>query len=236
MSMLHIFGDSYSTPDYYVDPKDSWWGRLSTDMQLPCKVYAWPGNNMDYITHAIVCYMNEKIHAGDYVVVGIPPVQRTTLMKPEIDKVECIQHFDLNFKCIHEEHDVLSQQGLVSIPVHDMSKDFVLGHNDEWANAQVIRNIVLLDTFLKAHDIPVMFVNTSEPIKHDEWAPMSMLSKYSQGDHIELTNTYYSVNYDVNIPKDFDKWGWVGHYGSDGNQLWYDTVIKPMTTKLGWIN
>ena len=74
MSRLFIYGDSYSTPGFCVDPKDSWWGLIAQDLQVgSIENYSWPGNNVDSISHLIVA--SAGFSSKDYVVTGVPPIE-----------------------------------------------------------------------------------------------------------------------------------------------------------------
>jgi len=90
MSKLYVFGDSYSTPGFCVEPKDSWWGLLSQDLKSRISTvenYSWPGNNIDSIVHVMI-NLTEKFTPADYLAIGIPPLQRLTLFDPESTKMQ----------------------------------------------------------------------------------------------------------------------------------------------------
>lgn len=238
MARLFVFGDSYSTPHFCVDPVDSWWGKLAFDLHDKVNEtvnISWPGNNIDSIAHVIVC-MQEEITANDYVVVGIPPIQRLTMFNPDSAKQYDAWIFDNKLNEI-DKKTVLQHHGLAQYGVHEMDKTFVMLWNHSWIEAQVLRSIVLLDSFLSAKTPNVVFLNLSIPFQGPtEWPVLKNLQKQSQKSNMLIFNdTYYSVNLEKNIPVDFDTHGWMGHHGPAGNALWYNETVKPLLEKLGWL-
>ena len=57
--MLHVFGDSYSTPDYCVEKAHSWWGRLAQDMDTP--VTNWVAGDYLIFDHTM---LHGSVNAG----------------------------------------------------------------------------------------------------------------------------------------------------------------------------
>ena len=54
-SILYVFGDSFSTPGFCVEPKDSFWGLLAKDLRVDKIVnYSHEGFSLDQIIH-ILC-------------------------------------------------------------------------------------------------------------------------------------------------------------------------------------
>lgn len=238
MSELYVFGDSYSTPGFLVDPKDSWWGLLGQDLGSrisSVKNYSWPGNNIDSIGHVIM-NLTEKFEFTDYVAVGIPPLQRLTMFDPNASKMKKYVVYDADLK-ERDQCDVLCHTGLVQYPVHEMDKRFVQLWNPSWIEAQVLRQMIALNDYLKQYVNNVVWLNASVPFQPPtEWPVLSTLQKLiKQRSNFLLFDTYYTVNLDRNKPKDFETHGWFGHHGAIGNKTWYDQCIKPLVTKLEWV-
>ena len=118
-----MFGDSYSTPDFCVDPKDSWWGLLAKEHDLPVSNYSWPGNNIDSIQHIIVS-SKDMFNKDDVVVIGIPPVERITTFEAGTPSHQVIG-FDNTLTRI-STLEIPVHQGLKQATTHEMEKSTIL--------------------------------------------------------------------------------------------------------------
>ena len=74
-----------------------------------------------------------------------------------------------------------------------------------------------------------LICNVTKPLLEDNWwGPSEFVLKHAI-DHdrcLLFKNTYYSVNYNIHKPADYDTYGWCGHHGAEGNKLYYETSIK----------
>ena len=236
MSRLIVYGDRYSTPGFCVDPKDSWWGLMATALKVDTvENYSWPGNNVDSIAHLIVA--GPGFSRDDYVVIGVPPIERSTVF--EADAVEpCYHRFFSNLETL--DRPVLREHsGLKQITAHQLGRDYVVNWNRSWAEAQVLRELFLLKQYVLGWTQRVLIVNLAEPFQpKTDWPTLGQIQRRFLADphSIIFDDTYYSVNKDVNRPVDFDKFGWHGHHGATGNSLWWDQVLRPRISKqLRWL-
>jgi hypothetical protein len=240
MSKLYVFGDSYSTPNFCVDPKDSWWGLLASALGSKISAvdnYSWGGNNIDSIGHVMI-NLCKDFKQDDYVAVAIPPLQRLTMFNPNENREYKATLYDAQLR-EQDQVDVLSHTGLMQYGVHQMDKKFIDLWNPSWIEAQVLRQILTLDSFLKHWVENIIWINSSVPLQTlTQWPVLTTLQKLAlEKDNFNLfEKTYYSVNFEKNKPVDFDEWGWMGHQGAVGNHTWYNESIGPMVTKLGWLN
>lgn len=238
MSKLYIFGDSYSTPGFCVEPRDSWWGLMARDIADKIKGvdnYSWPGNNIDSIQHIIVAN-RDMFRWDDYVVIGIPPVERLTIFENDSHSKQVVK-----FNAMLDEHSrtiVSRHDGLKQLTRHQMGKDSVGLWNRSWQEAQILRQLITLAAWLDTVVKNYFIVNLSEPFQPlTQWSTLSSLQQ-QVSDHprmLVFSDTYYSFNKDIVKPVDFDTHGWFGHYGADGNRRWYDGVIYPHIRRLEWI-
>jgi len=225
MPKLHIFGDSYSTPGYYVEPRDSWWGLVAHDLQNQIDEvvnWSWPGNNIDSIAHIIVSN-SEIFRPDDYLIIGIPPLQRLTMFNPDKEIWPKKVLYDQNL-LERDREDILCHRGLAQYVIHEMDKQYV----------------ILLDSFIsnQLDCKKFVFLNLSVPFQPlTEWPVLNCLQKnaYANKRMILFDNTYYSVNLEKHQPADFDTHGWMGHHGPKGNHHWYESVVKSRITELGWL-
>lgn len=238
MSKLHVFGDSYSTPDYCVSVPDSWWGLLAQDLEVSNVInWCWSGNNVENIAQTLFCYQNE-IQRNEFIVIALPPMGRITTYNPDLADSRPLKPtkrlYNNNLECI-DEWSILTQQGLVEQSVHHMSKDFVLTWDPGYAEAVALRNIGLLLKYFETN--PMMVVNASVPFQPlTEWSTLRMAQDQVFDDpRVELFETYYTVNKDKHRPVDFDEWEWMGHQGAPGNLEFYNRVVQPMARRLKWL-
>lgn len=237
MSKLHVFGDSYSTPEYCVSVQDSWWGLLSQDLEIDNIInWCWSGNNVDNIVQTLFCYQQE-IGKNDFVVIALPPMGRITTYNPDLFNSRPVKPtkrlYNESLDCI-DEWSVLCQHGMVEQSVHFMSKDFISTWDPGYAEAVALRNIGLL---LGYFECEIMVINASVPFQPiTQWSTLRMAQDLVfDNPRVELFKTYYTVNKDKNRPVDFDEWEWMGHQGAPGNLEFYSQVVKPMAKKLKWL-
>jgi hypothetical protein len=235
MSRLIVYGDSYSTPGFCVEPKDSWWGLMAQDLQVgSIENYSWPGNNVDSISHLIVA--GAGFSPEDYVVIGVPPIERFTVFDPD-GQAPSNHRFFGNLEPMDQqvlrEHD-----GLRQVTTHQLGQSYVMAWNRSWQEAQVLKELFLLKQYVQGWTPNVLLVNLAEPFQpRTEWLTLASIQRRFLADphSILFDSTYYSVNKNINCPVDFDTHGWHGHHGPVGNKHWYETVLYPRIKQLGWI-
>lgn len=238
MSKLYIFGDSYSTPGFCVDPCDSWWGLLAKDLANNIEGidnYSWPGNNIDSIQHIIVANRDMFQH-DDYVVIGIPPIERLTVFEHDSQPNQVIR-FD---RLINEfsRTRVLRHDGLKQLTRHQLGRQSVDLWNRSWQEAQILRQLITLSAWLDTIVDRYLIVNLSEPFQPlTQWSTLHSLQQQvsEHSGMLVFQDTYYSFNKDIVKPADFDTHGWFGHHAAEGNRRWYEGAIRPQLKKLGWI-
>jgi len=243
MSKLYIFGDSYSTPGLCTNPKDSFWGLLARDLADKIESienYSWPGNNIDSIGHVIVSIVDQFEH-DDYLLIGIPHLQRLTLYNQDRELSDDKHMASFSCDLIKQKTErVFCHSGLTQLITHQLGKDYVMNWNQSWAEAQALRMLLTLDAFLinKIKFEHVVYFNLSEPYQPlTQWPTLCLLQQQvlKNPRMVLFENTYYSVNKDKHLPLDFDQFGWAGHHGPEGNKNFYETTIRPLVSKLGWL-
>ena len=235
MSRLFVYGDSYSTPGFCVDVEHSWWGKMAQDLQVhSVENYSWPGNNIDSISHLIVA--GAGFSPEDFVVIGIPPIERFTVYDPT-GEAPCNQRFFGNLvpmdQQVLREHD-----GLRQVTTHQLGQPYVMAWNRSWQEAQTLRELFLLTRYIQGWTNRYLIVNLAEPFQpRTDWPVLGSIQRRFLADPHSMIfdNTYYSANKNINRPVDFDTYGWHGHYGADGNQHWYNTCLRPRMVELGWL-
>lgn len=236
MSRLIIHGDSYSTPGFCVDPADSWWGLLAHVLKVDSvENYSWPGNNIDSIAHILVANSN-LLRQDDYVVIGVPPIERLTVFEDGARSKQVIGYNHQLQERIRQE--VPAHSGLRQLTRHQLGRQDVDLWNRSWQEAQILRQLITLVAYLETRVQNILILNLSEPFQPlTGWTTLNSLQRQAYNDPRMLLDqlTYYSVNYQINMPADFDTHGWFGHQGSAGNRHWFETAIRPKIVQLGWI-
>jgi len=235
MARLIVYGDSYSTPEFCVSAQDSWWGLLACALKIHgVENYSWPGNNIDSISHLVVA--GAGFSQDDYVVIGVPPIERFTVFDPDGQPPTRYRFFN-NLKEM-DRQPILEHDGLRQVTTHQLGKHYVMSWNRSWQEAQVLRELFLLKQYILGWTPHVLIVNLAEPFQPmTDWPVLGSIQQRFLADphSILFEDTYYSVNKGVNRPVDFDEFGWHGHHSAVGNRHWYDAVLLPRIKQLGWV-
>ena len=123
-------------------------------------------------------------------------------------------------------------------PLMNMIPGYVPLYDRSWHEAMALTDIILLHSFIKLLGFKFIIANLGQPFTSDtQWPTLqTLITKTSALDNtIVFDDTYYSVNYQKNIPVDYDRYGWFGHQGSAGNELWYTEILEPLMHRLNWV-
>ena len=236
MSKLYIFGDSYSTPGFCVESRDSWWGLLAAKLDITnIENFSWPGNNIDSIAHIIVANAN-LFNQDDYIVIGVPPIERLTVFENDAGPMQYIEFDNAFNETIRKE--VPCHSGLKQLTRHQMGRQEIDQWNRSWQEAQILRQLITLIAYLEKISNRVLIVNLSEPFQPiTGWSTLNSLQRQAYNDPRLLLDrdTYYSVNYNINQPEDFETHKWFGHQGAAGNHHWFTTSLLPKLKQIKWI-
>ena len=226
---LWVFGDSYTTPNYCVSPSESFWGltakAIGANSVINC---SWPGNSFDSIMHMAVSMQDEYDWDNDFLIIGIPPLERLTFFDNYKDTRYSNKHiFDSNnWKSKIDE--IHCHTGLINLKLATV-KDLIIFEDRAWTETQVLQSLFLLTTWLDSKNANYLVINLSKSLDIDnKWGPSNFLLPYCI-DHNKLIvfdNTYYSINLNINKPADFKEHGWMGHHGPAGNHYFFEKSIK----------
>ena len=240
-STLNVFGDSFSTPNYCVNPTESFWGLAARDLGVDRIVnYSHPGFSFDAVLHIL---LNETFNfADDYFFIGVPPLHRYIGYSDLTGQTQSAVQFDNN--CIQLcELPVNSLDNTIAFKFEQQFKNDRTGadrFNREWLDVQSLEKIFLLHQYMTLNNAKFLILNLAVPIAYqDMWpAGQSIMRKVNTlTECVLFDHTYQSVNFNDQIkPADFDQYGWVGHHGAAGNQNWYNKIVKNKMIELNWIN
>jgi hypothetical protein len=225
---LWVFGDSYSTPDLCVSPKDSFWGlaatHLGTSEIINC---SWPGNSFDSVKHMIISMQSQIDFANDFLIIGVPPLERLTVF-------DNFKNTRYNATCIKTDSWRAHKQQInchtgLQVIRGDEAQKMVIYEDRAWTETQMLSTIFLLTSWLDSLNANYLIVNLSKPVDANNiWGPSEFVLPYCLAHNkcILFDNTYYSVNLDQHKPADFSQHGWMGHHGAEGNRNFFEKSIK----------
>ena len=239
MKRLIVFGDSFSSTNYCVDVNMSFYGLLANELQVDCIFnYSWPGNDLTSIKHLIVNEIDQFDSRNDYVIIGIPPLERITLFDSDDTNNEKFRNLIITNNWQTKQEKIQSLEGTITGPVHDLVPGYIAVYERSWHEAMALTDVNLLHSFMTSKNFRFIIANLTQPFQSDtQWNTLSNLI-YRTKKHnniIMFDDTYYSVNYQKNMPVDYDRYGWFGHHGPEGNSLWYEKSVRPMAQNLGWL-
>jgi len=128
-----------------------------------------------------------------------------------------------------ETSNIISHNGLINLQYSELDKLSVLISDRSWIETQVLRQIFLITQWLDSCNANYIIVNLSKNLDyHNQWGPSQYILDYC-ANHSRcklFEGAMYDVNLNINKPADYDKYGWYGHHGADGNQHFFETTIK----------
>lgn len=232
MSRLYVFGDSYTTPGCCVEPRESFWGLSAEYLKLD-EIFnvSREANSFDSVCQNLIGAQNQYNYDwnNDWFIIGVPPLERVTLF----DDHKNTQHRGYFYNPrTWEEHvtTVECHRGLVSEKFFGHDKFLIMHQDRSWLETQVLREIFLLTQWLDSKGANYLICNLSKPLMKDNWWGPSEFVLTQLLEHprcILFDNTYFSVNYEINKPGDYDLYGWEGHHGPEGNKRYYEMSIEP---------
>jgi hypothetical protein len=229
-SKLWVFGDSFSTPDVCVDPKNSFWGLTATALGVDTVINgSRPANSFDSVCQLVVGMQQEINWPQDLVLIGIPPLERITVFDNHKDTAYTGHQFDPH-TWQKQSVDMLCHRGLVSLQNYGTDKTLVLHNDRSWLETQTLRTVFFLTTWLDSIDANYMILNLSKDLDDNNvWGPSTFVLDYCLNHPrcILFKDTYHGINLNKNIPADFDQFGWSGHHGSVGNQYFFEHSLWP---------
>jgi hypothetical protein len=230
-----VFGDSYSTPNFCVDPKDSFWGLAGKQLGVEQIVnVSRPVNSFDSVCHLLIGMQNQYEYnwKEDFFIIGVPPLERISIFDNHKDTQYKSIIFNSDWTEIHTT--VEAHRGIVSEQFYGGDQLLITYADRSWTETQTLRQIYLLTKWLDSNQAKYLICNLGKPLAKDNWwGPSEFVLKHSI-DHdkcVLFENTYYSVNVGINLPPDADgPEDWSGHHGAEGNKLYYETSIKDKLT------
>ena len=213
--IIYIDGDSYSTPDFCCPIADSYWYKFKNHINAIEYVnYAQPGkSNFSMIRNALRFYLQNK-DKRIFFLIGFSHLYRSDFQDDKNQNP--LNKFNFEERFIHQ-HIYVDKPDIVRATYEHEVLNFMT-------------NCLLLYNFLESKNINFILHNCSNPYIEDIYSPLlkDFWLEILNLDKIPnlLNNTYLSINELKKIkPIDFEKHGWVGHHGPEGN-LEYFNFLK----------
>jgi hypothetical protein len=229
-SNLWVFGDSYTTPDYCVDPCNSFWGLTAEYCKIPTiKNCSRLGNSFDSVSQLLVEMQNEYDWKKDLFLIGIPPLERITVFDNYKDTVYHGHEIDTKYWS-NNPFQIKSHHGLVALQNYGEDKQLILHSDRAWLETQTLRTIFLLTSWLDSKQANYLIINLSKSLDQSNiWGPSEFVLPFVKNHErcLVFEDTYRDINVNVHKPVDYDTYGWNGHHGSDGNLYFFKKSLLP---------
>lgn len=233
---LWVFGDSYTTPGEWVEPRDSFWGLLAAYLDIhTIKNCSRPGNSFDAVCQLVVGLQNKIQWNTDLVLIGIPPLERITVFDNH-QNTEYLGHTIDTHTWQDQQFDIAVHRGLISLQNYGKDKELIIHHDRSWLETQVLRTVFFLASWLDSINANYMILNLSKDFdKNNIWGPSNFVLPYciNHQRSILFNDTYHGINIGVNKPADSDIPE--GHHGPAGNKYFFEKSLLPKMKECGLI-
>lgn len=228
-----MFGDSYTTPNICVDPKDSFWGLAASELQIATIVNcSRPVNSFTSVQQLLVGMSEQIDWVNDLIFVGIPPLERITVFDDYKD-TEYLGHLINTHSWTTENFDIPSHRGLVSLQNYGTDRQLILHADRSWLETDVLRQVFLLTQWLDSVKANYLILNLSKDLDENNiWGPSNFVLPYckTHKNCVLFKDTYNSINVGVNKPADTDEPH--GHHGPAGNKYFFEQSLLPKLKEL----
>jgi len=234
---LYVFGDSFSTPYFCVEPQDSYWGLLAKHIDADSIFnYSFCGNAWEGVIHTLV---SADINFNDsLIILAIPPLER----RLRFDNYNNTEHLYYTFNLKWDSFPAVNEnlRGLDVLREFDnngiVRGELSLFANRSWLETVLLRELFLITKWLDKENANYFIINTSakELDKNNVWGPSSAILPYMLNHPCMMfEDMYHSINQKDNVkPADFEEYRWMGHHGPEGNLNFFNKSLLPELQKV----
>ena len=232
---LWVFGDSNSTPNFLVEPKNSFWGLAARKFDI-VDIFniSRAGCSLASVAHLLISMQQQYTFESDLFLVGVPPLERVTFFdQGKKTEYRAARLDGRTWRC--DYFNTPYHLGLINWNAFSGDKNMVLHENRSWTETDALRQIYLMSQWLKSRNANYVILNLSRNFdKQNQWGPTDFLLPEMLNDPncILFDNSYRDCNININWPADFDLLQWDGHHGASGNQHFYDVAVRPKLEEL----
>lgn len=223
-----MFGDSYSTTDYCVPWRESFWGLAAADLGVDCiSNYSAVGNSLDTLIY-LLSVESRNINSGpdSLIMVCVPPLERITWHDISQESLYHYQRITPDGEISNVPVD--SHRNLRCDPIYQVVPEMAKVLERSWTETQGLTKLFMLYHYLEKVGSPFVIVNMCFNYPRHGWPNSYYQDWFADKDNVILfDNTYASINVDVHRPVDYDLYQWQGHHGADGNKRFFELGLKP---------
>jgi hypothetical protein len=230
---LWVFGDSFSTPNAFVEPKDSFWMLTGLNLNVDnIYNYSWPGNSIDSVIHMLISDSDQFDWENDFFLIGVPPLARLTLISQDDKKSYHRNVYNESGGWIDQQlilcHHGLENRSFYNDPLAIRFEDLT------WTEIQACRLIYLVNSWLDSQRANYILLNLSKDFNQDSPATGKFLLEkcLNHSNNMLIGKTYHGINLGINKPADYDRYGWNGHHGASGNLYFFKQSLWPKIKEL----
>lgn len=229
---LYVFGDSYTTPGYCVDPKDSFWGLTASYANINTIInYSMPGHPWDGVKHVLASESKKIEWNSSLLLICIPPLERFLVFD---DFKNSTWHYHKYENWVSSEHVVECERGLIPYRHFDQAHEVAMFAERSLVETFALRDLFFIDQWLQRVNANYLFINLvgRDLDSKTHWSPSEFVLPYflEHKNSILFENGYHSLNRQDNIkPADYNDYKWGGHHGPEGNANFFQ---KSLLSKL----
>lgn len=221
--IVYVDGDSYTTPNFCVDSKDSYWQLFGNYLNARSITnYAYAGKSNTGMIRNAMRFVLDNPDSEVFVLLGFSHLER-------------LDYFDINFSKGHQpdiKNPNPSERGVRSCPLYSSAQpDEIIKYDREFEESIFLSQLLSAYGFFKNKNIKFIFHFCSVPLLQDNLRPLinTFLIEIKQYKEIVnlFDNTYMTLNQKLGIkPSDFNQYSWMGHHGEQGNKAYADFLIN----------
>jgi len=219
--ILYVIGDSYTTPDCCVQVDDSYWKKFGQFIQADTIVnHSHPGKCNQSMFRNAMRFCLDNSDKKIFVLVGLTTIFRLDYQDTSFENIK-------NKNNGNEAEIFIHNLELQNASHEELDKWFIEKWTYEHTFCNLVNAIIAHSSFFKSRNIDYLIHNCSSPLHEDIDSPFLKSFCLELGKDYKIPNlfgnTYLSLNKDRGIkPVDFQQYGWNGHHGKEGNQVYFE--------------
>ena len=235
--ILYVDGDSCSTPNLAVNESDSYW-KLFADHIGADKIinYSYPGKSVEGMLRSATRFIVENDTTDVFLLIGLSFLcRRDEILDGPVGPWEkgATPYPNPNPAEPHIGSKNLwspaKNKGLIAQIARQLNIQGG-GHIDDLQESNFYSNIILFNSFLQSRKVKNLMHYHAIPIKRKKSVMLDSLRN-----EVDQMPNVLNLHQDTLLtwgmrnkikPVDFDRYGWVGHYGAEVNKLYANYLIE----------
>lgn len=216
--ILYVIGDSYTTPDFCVSVEDSYWSKFAKYINADIIVnHSHPGKNNSNMLRNAVRFVLENKEKNIFVLIGLTSLCRLDYYNRSIINLFNDKNGNTSELYIHNYDKKQSSE---------FDKWFVSTWCYEFSLVNLLKDILTSAAFFQLNKVDYLIQNCSATHQQELHNPLVKLFTQEVNKDLRVPNLYkdsfHNLNLELGIkPADYDNYGWHGHHGSEGNEIYF---------------